>query len=466
MNLESEEAAPGGESGDAASLMTNRVIRERIIEFLGGRNLASATCVHLARCDTDSPSKFDPWPVVELDRLLASGCGVARSLYDAHSVIVHLDIEYVNHDAPAAAFIDPWRAFRLQEPVVTRIEELLTGWGIRPLHLVTGQGHHFVWRFPRGTDLERRIGHLVPPAYPDGSEQVFANLALVMEYFAHCIKAGSDGQTEVPVEITATQVPPGKTGQRELVSIDISEYGDPLATRTIRIPFTRYLKPWSSGLARRFGVEDQIGPCICIPLHEIDMMQALKCRQVPADVLALARRCGTGIPEATEGTVRLLEDYLLSPLREFHEHFYAAEHDPRESWPMTYGRTPLEELPGCARHVLRHPNDLLLKPSGIRLVARTLLAKGWHPRHIGGLVRSKFEDPQFGWGSCWEHYSPAFRADFYVRLFTGMIATGLDPLADFHCAGLQAEGFCWPGDPPCDVRMFGDSILPPDPTHE
>jgi len=452
------EPSDGGK-GESDAELADRHIRDRIVEFLGGHDPASATCSFLARCDSGDPSRIERCPVAALDQLLADGAAIARSLFDTRSVLVHLDVEYVNHDAPAAAFTDPWRAFRLQAPVVAKIEELLSDWGIRPLHLITGQGHHFVWRFPRGSELDRKIGHLVPVAYRDGSEQTFANLALLMEYFAHRIKAVSEKETEIPVEITATQVLPSTAGQRELVSIDISEYGDPLDSRTIRIPFTRYLKPWSSGIARRLGVENEIGPCICIPLHEIDVLQALKYRQDPSDVVNLARQCCMLIPDESEGTMRLLEEYLRSTLRGFHARFYEAEHDPKEQWPMTYGATPLTDLPGCVRHVLLHPNDLLLKPSGMRLVTRCLLAKGWHPRHIAGLVRSKFEDPGYGWGKCWQGYSPAFRADFYVRLFAGQIGCGLDPLADFHCEGLKAEGFCWPGELPCDVRPYRDHLM-------
>lgn len=435
-------------------------VRDRIIDFLGGRDLASATCTHLASCDSENPARLERWPVVELDRLLRSGGAIARSLYDSHSILVHLDIEYVNHDSPAEAFTNPWKAFRAQEPVVAKIEELLSGWGIRPLHLLTGQGHHFVWRFPRGSELERRLENLFPAADRSCSEQVFANLALLMDYFAFRIKAESQSESALPVEITAIQVMPGPSGQRELISIDISEYGDPLASRTIRIPFTRYLKPWSTGIARRLGLEDQIGPCICIPLHEIDVMQALKFRQDLRDVVDLAKRCCTLIPDEGEGTTRLLEDYLSSPARAFHQRFYETEPDLPELWPMTYARTPLNDLPGCVRQILQYPNDLLLKPAGMRLATRCLLGKGWHPRHIAGLFRSKFEDPSYGWMGCWDGYSPAFRADFYVRLFSGQIAVGLDQLGDFHCDGLRAQGFCWKSEPPCDLAPYQAALSP------
>ncbi len=437
-------------------------VRQRIVDFLGGRTPASATCIHLASCDSADPSRIERWPVTELDRLLHSGVGVARSLYDTRSVLVHLDIEYVNHDAPAEAFTNPRRAFRAQEPVVTKIEELLAGWGIRPLHLLTGQGHHFVWRFPRESELERRIAHLFPGVFPERGDQVFAHLGLLMDYFAFRIKAeveaGAD--SELPVEITAIQVVPGAAGERELVSIDISEYGDPLASRTIRIPFTRYLKPWNSGLVRRLGLEKQIVPCVCLPLHEIDVERALRLREDPRAVAALAKRCCTLIPDEGEGTARLLEDYLGSATRAFHQRFYEAEHDSPELWPETYARTPLDDLPGCVRHTLQYPNDLLLKPAGMRLATRCLLAKGWHPRHIAGLFRSKFEDPSYGWMDCWDGYSPAFRADFYVRLFAGQIALGLDRLEDFHCHALREQGFCREGEPPCDVAPYREALTP------
>lgn len=433
-------------------------IRERIVEFLGGRRLADATAIHLTRTDSANPAQPERFALDALDGLVEAGAGLARSLYDTKSILVHLDIEYVNHDDPAAAFTDPWRAFRLQEPVVERVEQLLAEWGIRPLHLITGQGHHFVWRVLRDSEFSRLLAHLEPGADRDGSEQVFANLGLMMEYVGHRILEDRS-KAELAVEITAVQVPPASGGSRELVSVDLSEYGDPLESRCIRIPFTRYLKPWSSGVARRCGVEDRIAPCICIPLHEMDTMQALKARQDGRDVAALARCCVVSIPDQEEGSARLLQEYLGSSLRDFHRRFYECDHDPAEVWEWTYGRTPLEELPACVRRILNCPNDLLLKPSGMRQVTRVMLAHGWHPRHIAGLVRSKFEDPSHGWGDHWRGYSPGFRADFYVRLFAGQVATGLDSLGDFHCGAQASEGFCWPGTPPCDLSPLREKLL-------
>lgn len=439
-------------------ILSGPVARRRILEYLGEAGGKGPSCVFLARCDAENPARIERRPLADLDALLAEGGSLARSLYDTRSLLLHLDIEAVNHDAPAANFTDPWRAFRLQEPVVTAIEELLSGWGIRPLHLVTGQGHHFVWRILRESPVGRRLAHLVPSTGTGEREGVYAHLGMMMEYLAHRIKAASQDQAEVPVEITALHVVPGPSGQRELVSIDTSEYGDPIDSRIIRVPFTRYLKPWRTGLARRYAVEDEIGPCITIPLHEMDVMQALKVRQDPADVAHLARRCTTAIPEQARGTDGLLDEYLASPLRAFHGRFYEASHDPRERWPETYARTPLATLPGCVRHLLLNPFDRLLKPSGIRLVTRCLLAQGWHPRHIAGLIRSKFEDPAHGWGDHWTGYDPGYRSDFYARLFAGQIATGLDPLDDLACPAELARAFCRPAEGPCDLAPFRRAI--------
>jgi hypothetical protein len=93
--------------------------------------------------------------------------------------------------------------------------------------------------------------------------------------------------------------------------------------------------------------------------------------------------------------------------------------------------------------VLSFPNDLLLKPSGMQLVTRSLLASGWHPRHIAGLIRSKFENPAFGWQDKWVEYDPSQRAEFYVRLFAGELAERLDSAIDFNCVSQQEKQFCW-----------------------
>lgn len=362
-------------------------------------------------------------------------------------MLIHLDIEYVNFDDPAAAYLDAPRIFRMQQPLVEAIEARLLAFGIRYLHLVTGQGHHFVWRIPKESPVARAIADLGIRTPPDASspesEPVFGHLALMMEHFAHLVKRDAAPQCEVPVEITAQHVGPGSSGAREMLSIDLSEYGDPLHSRMIRIPYTVYRKPWISGLMGRMGIEERVRGFFALPLHEMGLAELLRLRHQPSKIIALARRAGVNIPVQERGTARLMDDYLHSPLCTFHRAFYAISQDHPSLWAEGYDKTPMDALPPCAAHVLTAPNDWLLKPSGMQLVTRCLLALGWHPRHIAGLIRSKFANPAHGWGGKWREYDPSMRAEFYVRLFAGQIATGLDGGIDFNCVSQQEKQFCW-----------------------
>jgi hypothetical protein len=279
------------------SFYDNSAVRQRLIEFLGGDALDHATAVYLTHSDGCQYDRRELRPPTELDWFLERDLDIARSLADSKSYLLHLDVEYVNFDSPAEAFIDPVRCFDLQEPVVRVIESLLLEWGIRPLHMITGQGHHFVWRIRRDSDIAGRISRLSPapeltqlcmdrlPPLLTGSilaedQDIFASVALLMEFVAHRIKEKASPLSLLPVEITAVHVGPDATKQREMISIDISEYGDPLYTRMIRMPFTNYRKPWAGGLMKRLGIEVDIPAFRSLPLHEMDYRQALKVRQV------------------------------------------------------------------------------------------------------------------------------------------------------------------------------------------
>ncbi|MEI6654465.1 MAG: hypothetical protein WCP45_06830 [Verrucomicrobiota bacterium] len=456
---------------------TDRFVRQRLIEFLGGETLESATAVYVTHSDGCRFDRRELHAPADLDWFFERDLDIARSLADTKSHLLHLDLEYVNFDSPGEVFVDPWRCFELQEPVVKVIEALLLEWGIRPLHIITGQGHHFVWRIARTSKVAQEIQNLglspeltdlcmerLPPPLVGGivaaDQTFFAALALVIEFVAHRIKEQAATRCALPVEITAVSVGPHLTQQREMISIDISEYGDPLHTRMIRLPFTNYRKPWVTGLAKWLGIEDQIATFRAIPLHEMDFRQAIKMRQEEQEVLELARRACVRIPRQEAGTHRLLECYRASRLRSLHEFFYSIPHGSRECWVEAYGGTSLDALPPCARHLVVFPNDLLLKPAGLQMLTRCLLAQNWHPRHIAGLIRSKFEDPAYDWGNDWSDYEAATRADFYTRLFAFLHMVGIDRLVDFNCTSNREKGFCFPPqDGTCNLEPLSRTLL-------
>ena len=88
---------------------------------------------------------------------------------------------------------------------------------------------------------------------------------MILEFVGHRVLAASALECPVPVQLTSIEVGPGIQG-REIVSFDLSEYGDPLHRRHIRVPFSAYLKPrrleWALGEA---GVRHLL-PIFTIPL--------------------------------------------------------------------------------------------------------------------------------------------------------------------------------------------------------
>jgi hypothetical protein len=444
----------------------NRDVVSRLTEFLGGFSVEEASCVYLSRSDHPLYSNLRLKTPKQLQYYLDQGVDVARSLWDRESLIVDIDIEYVNFDFPAEPYLDLSRTFELQQPVALATQKVLLRSGISPLHVIGGRGHHFMWRIPRGTSafemiealgrLSRPIRRLYAQRHPPTEEPVpedmglgFAGLGLVIEYLGHCIKTETGGQCQIPVELTAVEVAPALRG-REIISIDLSAFGDPLYTRMVRIPFTAYRKPWEQGVVTTPELAGRIPALFVIPLHEMQVREGLEVMQDAGLVSELAQRASAQIPDQADATGRLVDSYRGSSLKLFHDWFYSQEHDPPESWPGTYDRTPLDPLPPCARHVLSCPNDLLLKPAYIRLLTHVMLALGWHPRHVSGLIRSKYER-DFGWIPPWREYEPGIRADFYTRLFSGLFYTGIDQVEDF--AGANGN---WPVI--CGTTGEGDNL--------
>lgn len=135
------------------TFFTGSAVRQRLTEFLGGESQAHATAVCLTHPDGFLYDRRELRPPAEFHWFLERDLDVSRSLADSKSDLLHLDLEYLNFLSPAVAYLDPVRCFELQEPVVKVIEGPLLEWGMRPLHLITGQGHHFVWRIGRTSPL-------------------------------------------------------------------------------------------------------------------------------------------------------------------------------------------------------------------------------------------------------------------------------------------------------------------------
>ena len=154
-----------------------------------------------------------------------------------------------------------------------------------------------------------------------------------------------------------------------------------------------------------------------------------------------AKRASTKIPVQANAMERLAADYENSNERRFHDWFYSQHHESPDEWHKTYDLTPVEILPPCVGRILKEPNELLLRPSEIEMLVKSMLSLGWHPRHIAGLIRSRYER-DYGWGAYWYVYDAGMRADFYTRLFTGLFVTWKDDLTDFNCVSTMEKGLC------------------------
>lgn len=430
----------------------SRAVRSRMTEFLGATTLERATAAYVTATPPSRELPRDLSPPVELPRWLDAGEDVSRSLLDRESLIAHLDIDYVHFDAPGTAYEDPERMFEVVRPVASAVRDVLGTFGVDPLGVVSGRGYHFVWRILRTSPTFRvlvDLGRVHPalaeryaerrtpreePVPPDlGS--AFSGLGMVIEYLAQLVVAAASPQTPVPITLTAIEVGPGSRG-REVVALDVSEYADPLHTRVIRIPFSTYQKPqWHRTL---LGDElvDRLPTMVSVAVDgatESDALVAMRDLGLARELASSAR---TPIPDASEATWRLVTAYIRSTLHAFHLDFYDQPHAIGQDLDPTR-----LDLPPCVTTLLDHPNDLLLRPALIQHLVRSLMAVGWHPRRIADLLRTKYEEDH-RWGSLWRDYDRESRADFYTRLFGGLVATGLDEGVDFNCRSAQEKGTC------------------------
>jgi len=432
-------------------------VRERMCEFLGGTNLQNATAIYIAGTDGYSDYYLQS-ALGELPEYLEGALEVDRSLWDKESLIADIDLEYNNFDNPAAPWLDPGQAFELQQPVLNATCQALATVGIKPLILVSGRGFHLVWAVRRNSRAFQRLSALgrlpatlearyAQPCAPSGFNvdpqlgRSFSGLGLIMEFIGHRVMAASKATCALSVQPAAIEVGLGVHG-REIVSFDLSEYGDPLHTRHIRLPFSAYLKPrqleWALGEAEVC----RLLPMFEIPLSAASPTQAIATMRNPDSVRELARGTSVDIPNSSEPMITLLEEYERSELAAFHQRFYGE---------VLHNTQVCNREPPCVRFPFEHPNDWLRRPATLQHVVRVLSALGWSASAIAQRIYASYSK-DYGWGNTWSRLEPFNRAIFYARLFAGMIATGLDRLIDFNCVSHREKGYCMI--PECSSNLF------------
>jgi len=458
---------------DRASYYRDAYVRARLLEYCGATAVSPETAVFVAGLIPDD-RPFPTWithgvrvPTADLDVLSRRGCDMARSLWDREHLIVLIELDYENVDAPAEPYFRPAQTFLKLEPVYEAVQRVWTAFGLHTQAIATGRGYQFTGQIPLDHPVIDELATLVPdvPAWHDGVStrrladvnasldprhaRAAAGLGLILEFIAHLTMREASLTTQIPVVVNGTVVGHGRA-ERECISIDFSHAGDPLDVRHARMAFSTY--QWHMLRPDIFGTSIQLlGPLTALPRADAPLASWLACDRGLMGGLRAARRLSVQLPDVSRGIAHIVEAYARSPLAAFHRGFHA-------SLPQKRARVPdMDRLPACLRQSLEYPNDLLLKPEHIQHLVRGLMARHWRPAEVARLIQEKYE-ADHGWGDRWSRQHAGTRAEFDVRVFAGLIATGLDSLIDFNCVSAQEKDICPRSGCPYDLRRDRDRL--------
>ncbi len=446
----------------------------RIREYSGGADHRPSTCVYFSAMSArDGPlatwGRAPRYPTEALDRLMAAGADIARSTWDRENLLIHLDFDYQHTDAPGEAFHHPAETFFKLEPAYRAAQHVLRRFGLPLFVLMTGRGYHFTGRVPLESDAVDRLARLVPapPSWlatlparrpewvavgiDERHARAYVGAGMLAEFLGHQIMKRARPRSPIPLVFNGTVVGDGLVG-REAISIDLSYAGDPLDVRHIRVAFGAYQKHrFRPDIVARPASDHP--PFIAVPRRSEALAHLLSHGRDFHHAARAARARSTSLPEVSEGVHRLMEGYERSRLAAFHRVFYAQPPRGEAELDAVFRSLPLSSLPSCVVRPLVAPNDLLLQPAVIQHVTRALLAERIPARDIAAVVQARYA-ADFGWDGRWSRFDARTRAEFDVRVFAGMAATGLDRGIDFNCRSAQEKGLC-PGGY-CEHDLRGD----------
>jgi len=442
-------------------------VRQRIAEYCGGqdgdsRAFTAEYLVGYGECllrEGLSQDGFVSGSESAFFWILEKGLDIFRSIWDHQSILSVLDVEYFNLDYPGEPYLCPDETFEKLEPLYGAVLTVFHRLNIIPLVVMTGRGYHFTSRICLGTETEQKlkgigkVGASLAGKYATSSGGrhrsvshsyglVFDGMGRLLEYLVHLVLKEVGGKTSIPVVCNEVAVEPGRKG-REAISLDLSMYGDPVYLRDIRCPFSSYQKHKIKKDEVGDEVPERMPVLVVLPRRGLESLsELLRIRQNFHEATEHATTGSTIIPDQSKGFENLIRSYKRSRLYQFHKYFDSEEHNTFWDWGKTYDRFDSDTIPPCVSHALRVPNDHLLKPTNIQLLTRVLTAMGWHPKHIAGLIRSKFER-DYGWGNLWLKYDAGTRADFYVRTFAGLLSDGSQDGDELNCLAHRRKGYCW-----------------------
>lgn len=432
-----ESFVRNGDRPAIAEYYADRHVRARIVEYCGATHGGHPTAAYIT-----------PLGPVATDGIAHE---FARSLWDLDNLIFFIQLDYQNPDHPEEPFLHPADVLLKLEPAFRACRAVCQSFGLDVQAVLTGRGYHFVGRIPLDALVIETLAALggETPAWHAGYEtrrppgltatisarhaRAAAGLGLLVEHVAHLILARA-WTSPIPFVVNGTGARDGVVG-RECVSIDFSHVGDPLDVARFRSAFSAYRRHQTR--PDLFGTRvAALPPLAAVPRGAEPLVTFLTDGRGLGVARQAARASHVTIPDVQRGIGRLLADYAASPLAAFHRSFRAECRNVTQ--PLPDWRA---DLPPCITAPLERPNDLLLSAGHVQHLVRGLLAKGWMPAQIAALIAEKYQEPH-EWGSRWSRLDPRTRAEFDVRVFAGLVATGADDLGDFTCASAQVKGVC------------------------
>ncbi|HUF49116.1 MAG TPA: hypothetical protein VMM93_14965 [Vicinamibacterales bacterium] len=449
-------------------------VRARILEFCGAGPDSPATAAYVAVFDPKA-HPFPTWD--EADRVTADaipwsvGHDLSCSLWDTTRLLFFIEIDHQNVDHPDEPFRHPADVLVALEPTYHAVRAALASVGLPARAFVSGRGYHFLGALQLDDPVVDALARLVPgtPGWWAGWEsrrpagvtatleerhaRAADGLGLLIEYLAHLSLREARRASPTPVVFNGTTVGSGLNG-RAAISIDFSHVGDPLDVRHVRTAFSTY--QWHRLRPDIFGeaVRDLVAPMAIVPRAADGLVSLLAGGRTLEAAAAVAPTTTGALPDVAAGVGRLLARYTRSPLARFHERYLAALAAPDEAGLEAGGPA---RLPACAARPLEAPDDLLLQPAVIQHVTRVLYAQGWHAAAIARLIARRYE-ADHEWGDRWTRLDAPTRAAFDVRVFAGMIETGLDTLVDFNCVSTQEKDLCPRIDCPLNLERERDRL--------
>lgn len=442
-----------------AEYYQNGDVRRRILEYCGTPDGSpdDITAVYLVGFGPAMAYRGQPFesapPGVGFDWFLGEGLDFFRSNWDEEHLLAVFDFEYVNHDQADLVYREPDYAFGLLEPIIEEARDWFADYGLEPMVVMTGQGYHFTFQVKKGTDAYEGladIGEVLPslagkydmqePSLSPREGEAFNGLGRLLELMAgDFIERVGDN---CPVPLTIGDPVPGPSDRgREQVNLDLSMFADPIFMRDVRAPFSSHQKHRVYRHKMADWVVEEIPPQYAIPKTDMDLDELLAMRRDPEAVEEYAGTVTTEIPAQESAVEAMLDDYHDSDVADAHRRFDEGYQDPHDVWSESYDQLKPEDLPPCIAENIRVPNPRLLEPTHIQSLTRWLCERGWHPKDVAGLIRSKFER-DYGWSEDWSHYDAATRANVWVRFYYTMMETGRDHLTDMNCVSFQERDIC------------------------